>query len=391
MSATRTAVAMSRSRSQVLEAIRQANGVTRGELHRLIGLSRSAVADAVQGLIEARLVVEELPPPRGKGAGAGRPAAVLRPSADSGLVVGLDFGHSHIAAGIADTAGTVLGERRRALDVDHRPRDAFDAVTALVLELLVEDGRTIDDVRTVAAGLPAPLDLRTGRPHSHPVLAGWAGLDPAAELAARLGRPVALANDADLGALGELRYGAARGLRDFVYVKVSAGLGASLILDREVHRGANGLAGEIGHIRLSERGGLLCRCGNRGCLETVLSTNVMETRFRELASSDTDPVFPLRSCAADPEIATYLREAGRTLGRALADLCNWVNPQAVVVGGVFGTAGQAAAHAVREGMLRFAAPIEGAGVEVHTGELGLRAELMGAVAAAGRKARANTG
>lgn len=371
----------------MLEAIRRANGVTRTELHRLIGLSRSAVADAVQALIDDRLVVEEMPPPRGKGAGAGRPAAVLRPSADIGLVAGLDFGHAHIAVALAGTDGVIVGERRRGLDVDHRPADAFDAVTGLLVELLVEAGRTIDEVRAVAAGVPTPLDLRTGRPHSHPVLAGWQGLDPASELERRLGRPVTLANDADMGAQGELRYGAARGLRDFVYVKVSAGVGASLVLDREIHRGTSGLAGEIGHIRLSERGGMPCRCGNRGCLETVLSTNVIEARFRELASPTTDAVLPLRAHATDPAIATYIREAGRTLGRALADLSNWVNPQAVVIGGVFGTAGPPAAAAVREGMARFAAPIEGAGVEVRTGELGLRSELMGAVAVACREAR----
>jgi predicted NBD/HSP70 family sugar kinase len=385
--ATLPATGGHRSRARVLEAIRRSNGVTRTELHRLIGLSRSAVADVVQVLIDERLVVEEKQPPRGKGAGAGRPAAVLLPSADRGLVAGLDFGHAHVSVALADTDGTVLGEHRRGLDVDHRPADAFDAVTGLVLELLVEAGGAIGDLRAVAAGIPTPLDPRTGRPHSHPVLAGWKDLDPAAELEARLGRPVTVGNDSDMGALGELRYGVARGLRDFVYVKVSAGVGASLVLDREVHHGATGLAGEIGHIRLSERGGLPCRCGNRGCLETVLSTNVMEARFRELVSPATDPVFPLRDHTADPAIATYVREAGRTLGRALADLSNWVNPQGVVIGGVFGTAGPAAADAVRDGMARFAAPIQGAGVEVHTGALGLRSELMGAVAVACRTAR----
>lgn len=364
-----------------------ANGVTRTELHRLIGLSRSAVAEVVQGLLDDRLVVEQVAPPRGKGAGAGRPAAVLLPSADVGLVAGLDFGHAHISAAVAEADGTVLGHRRLGLDVDHRPADAFDAATALIVELLVEARRTIDDVRAVAAGVPTPLDLRTGQPLRYPVLAGWPGINPADELRHRLGRPVTLGNDADMGALGELRYGAARGLRDFVYVKVSAGVGASIVLDREVRRGATGLAGEIGHIRLSERGGRPCRCGNSGCLETVLSTNVIEGRFRELVSPATDAVFPLRDSADDPAIATYIREAGRTLGRALADLSNWINPEGIVIGGVLGTAGAPAAEAVRDGLARYTTPMLRASLEIHTGELGLRSELMGAVAVACREAR----
>lgn len=371
----------------MLEAIRLANGVTRSELHRVIGLSRSAVAEAVQGLIDDRLVVEQVSPPRGKGAGAGRPAAVLLPRADTGLVVGLDLGHAHVAAAVADGSGTVLGQRRVGLDVDHRPTEAFDAAAALTGELLAEVDRRVEDVRAVAAGVPTPLDLRTGRPVRYPVLAGWPGINPADELEQRLRRPVTLGNDADMGALGELRYGAARGLRDFVYVKVSAGVGASIVLDREVRRGATGLAGEIGHIRLSERGGRPCRCGNSGCLETVLSTNVIEGRFRELVSAATDAVFPLRDSTGDPAIATYIREAGRTLGRALADLSNWINPEGIVIGGVLGTAGAPAAEAVLDGLSRYTSPMLRASLAIHTAELGLRSELMGAVAVACREAR----
>jgi predicted NBD/HSP70 family sugar kinase len=373
-----------RSRQRLLEVIRAENGVTRAELGQITGLSRSAVAEGVQDLLDGGLVTERGVPPRGKGSGRGRPSALLVPTTSSGVVAGVDFGHAHVGVAIAETDGTVLAERRTPVEVDSRPLAALQTAADLVTALLDASGHGLDDVRTVAAGIPAPLDPRTHRPQS--VLAKWHDVDAASELERMLGRRAVVANDAELGAQGELRFGAARGLRDFVYVKVSEGVGASLVLNGSVYRGSGGLAGEIGHVRLSERGGLWCRCGNRGCLETVLSTNVIEHRFRDIVTASTDPVFPLRDLLGDVVITTYVGESARTLGRVLADLCNWLNPKGIVIGGVLGTAGEPVVVGVREAMARFAPPMLRAGLEVRAAELGLRSELMGAVAAACRDA-----
>lgn len=373
-----------RSRQRLLDVIRAANGITRTDLRQVTGLSRSAVSEGVHDLLSERLVKEQPVPSRGRGAGRGRPATLLVPSTVGGLVGGIDFGHAHVAVALAGTDGTVLAERRTAVEVDVRPDEALTTAGDLLLALLADTGRDLDEIRSVAAGIPGPLDLQTGRPPS--VLAKWHDADAAAELRGRLGRRVVVGNDAEMGARGELRFGAGRGLRDFVYVKVSEGVGASLVLGGEVYRGSAGLAGEIGHVRLSERGGMWCRCGNRGCLETVLSTNAIEHRFRDIAGPATDPVFPLREHMSDVVVTTYVGEASRTLGRTLADLCNWINPKGMLIGGVLGTAGRPVADGVREAVTRFTAPQLRVGLDIRTAELGLRSELMGAVAAACRDA-----
>ena len=114
-----------------------------------------------------------------------------------------------------------------------------------------------------AAG-PAVLRIRTG------IMPGWQGLLPAEELERRLGVPVHADNDANLGALAELHHGVARGAHDVVYLKVASGVGAGIVLGGRLHRGASGIAGEIGHVQVGEDG-QVCRCGNRGCLETMVS------------------------------------------------------------------------------------------------------------------------
>ena len=362
--------------------IRRENGVTRADLGLVTGLSRSAIAEGVQDLLDDQLVAESVLPAGGRGTGRGRPSALLVPAPGGGVVAGIDFGHAHVAAAVADTTGTVLAEKRTPVDVDNQPEAALDAAAGMIARLVAENGLSVDDVRTVAAGVPAPIDTRTQRLRPHTLLEKWQEVDPVEELRTRLNRRVVIANDAEMGAIGEVRFGAGRGMRDVVYAKVSEGLGASLLVNGVPLRGSRGLAGEIGHIRLHEQAGTWCRCGNRGCLETVLSTNVVEARFREVAGRDVDPVFPLRDVVGDPVISGYVLEASRTLGRVIADLCNWVDPQAVIVGGVLGTAGEAVVGAVRESIARSISPMLGTALEVRTAHFGLRSELMGAVATA---------
>lgn len=386
-----------RTREQLLAVLARHEALSRAELAALTGLSRSAVGACVADLVEDGLVGES-PADDRPAAGPGRPAAVVRLRRDAGIVLGLDFGHTHVTAAVADTEGRILAERGETLDVDGQPEQAVNAGARLAAAALRDAGYTMDQVRGAAAGIPGPLDVRTSVVREPTILANWIGLDPAAELGRRLGRPVAVANDADMGARAEHLYGAARGIDDLVYVKASHGIGAGLILGGRPYRGATGIAGEIGHTQLP---GAInwCRCGNQGCLETVVSVGAVHRRlahvlggaFGEALESGAAALPSMAELAASPAAARVFTDAGRTIGRVLADLVNCLNPAAVVLGGELGAAGEPLVAGVRESVDRHAGQAGAGAVQVLAGRLGARAELLGAVAAAIRQTAAAAG
>jgi predicted NBD/HSP70 family sugar kinase/biotin operon repressor len=371
-----------RTPALLLETIRDLGGVTRADLSRRTGLSRSAVAHAVAALLADGLIAER-EPGRGHAGQRGRPATLLMPSRPPGHVVGIDFGHAHVGVAIADTAGEVLAESRLGADVDHHADEALDTSARMTRYLLSQAGVPLGQVVAVVAGIPGPVDPRTRALRPPAILAAWAGRDAGHELVARLGRPVEVANDADLGALGELRYGAGRGRQDFVYVKASHGVGAGLVLGGRIYRGAAGIAGEIGHTSLPDATEW-CRCGNRGCLETVVSLGPLSRRLARIGipPATGGAGWPVSQLQENALAVRALTEAGRILGRALADLCNCLNPEAVILGGEIGTAGPPLVAGVRESIDRYAQPAAAEAVQVLAAGLGARSELMGAVALA---------
>jgi predicted NBD/HSP70 family sugar kinase len=281
---------------------------------------------------------------------------------------------------VADLSSTVLAERFTALDVDRRAGDALDTAAEMAREVLAEAGIGRARVLGVGMGLPGPIDRRTGTVGSSVILPGWAGLEAAGELERRLRLPVEVDNDANLGALAELAFGAGKGLEDLVYVKVASGIGAGLVLGGRLHRGAAGLAGELGHVRAREDGAV-CRCGNRGCLETIAGAQALLELLRGAHGRELT-VRDLLDLAAggDPGTRRVLGDAGRAIGRALADVCNTLNPAAIVVGGELAAAGEPLLAGLRESIDRYAQPGAAAAVQVTAGTLGERAEVLGALA-----------
>ncbi|WP_084701531.1 ROK family transcriptional regulator [Streptacidiphilus anmyonensis] len=373
-----------RTHEHILAALSEHGALSRADLSRLTGLSRSAVGHAVGFLADAGHLTEDIP--AGTGRTRGRRPTVVTLQRRPGVVLGIDFGHSHITAATATTSGTLLAEATTALDVDSRPQQALDAVTDLAAQALAQSGHTADQIKGIAAGIPGPLDIRTHVVRAPTILRDWIGLNPAQELSRRFGHPVAVANDADMGARGEHTFGAARGLEDFFYIKASHGIGAGLVLAGRTYRGSTGIAGEIGHTRL-EGATNLCRCGNRGCLETVVS--ITEVR-RELAhvlpaepsTAAAAPPPPLADLATQPAAARVITDAGRTLGLVLADLVNCLNPAAIIIGGELSAAGAPLAEGVRDSINRYAQPASANAVTVTVSTLQRRSELLGAVATA---------
>jgi predicted NBD/HSP70 family sugar kinase len=303
----------------------------------------------------------------------------LEPSA--GAAVGIDFDHDKARVAIADLSRTVLAETAAPCDVDRDATGSMEVAGALVEDVLGESGVDRDRVLGVGVALSGPVDPSTGTMHSSAILPGWAGLDAEAELSRRLGLPVHIDNDANLGALAEVTYGAAVGTRYAAYVSISSGIGCGLIVDGRPYRGHGGTAGEIGHVMVDDQGPI-CRCGNRGCLETLASGPALLALLRpgrEGGELTLEGMIELAR-AGDPGCRRVIGDAGRAVGRVLASLVNLFSPELVVVGGPVGQAGDLLLDPVREAIGRFALPTASEHLEVVQGALGERANLLGALA-----------
>ena len=364
-----------RTRDQLFDLIREHGQVTRPDLAALSGIPRSTVNQSLEQLFRDGRIVE-VDDVRAPGSGRGRPATVVRAVAAGAEVAALDFGHHHLNVALGDALGNAVAVESVTLDVDLHADQALELAASLLARLREE--HQVDRLSSVVAGIPGPLGLADGRVCSPTILSGWVGRAPAAELAEHLGSPVHVENDAILGAYGELLRGAGRGYRDFLYVKASHGIGAGIVIGGQPYRGGTGLAGEIGHTLLPGRGEL-CRCGNRGCLEAVVSVPSVRAQIAHTRPTQDPDSVDLSDLGDDPIAARILHAAGRTLGEALADLANLLNPTAIVIGGELGSTDGPLVDGVRSAIRLHAQPATADALVVLPAELGTGAELTGAL------------
>ena len=369
-----------RNRQRVLEILRMQGQISQADIARATGLSRTTVSSLIAELKEAGMVlgVDARPSPmRG-----GRPGVRLVLRDPSRVVAGIDFGHSHVGVAIADLAHNVIAERVTELDVNRQAVQALDRAAEMFGEAVEALGLERRSVLGAGIGIPGPVDRARVTAGSATILPGWVGLRIASEMQARLGVPVQIENDANLGALAELVWGAGRDCANFAYVKAATGIGAGIVIDGRLLRGATGTAGEIGHTTLDESG-RLCYCGNRGCLETVASgpaivelvglvdgERLTLTRVVELASE------------GDVRCRRAIADAGREIGVAVAGLCNLINPERVIIGGLLSRAGELLMNPLRESIRRHAVQAAAEAVDIRTAVFVERAELLGSVALA---------
>jgi predicted NBD/HSP70 family sugar kinase len=377
-----------RSRGGSLEDLRRANRrlVTshlitagprsRAELARATGLSATTVSSLVNEMLGAGQVRETTTGRPHKG-GSGRPPVLVELATPPGGVVGVDIGHGHVRVAVAGPTGAVLAEDVRSFDVDATGPATLDVAAAMIRGTVTAAGLDPGEVHGAGMCVPAPVDRGTGMV-STGILPGWRGINPTRELSERIQAPVIVDNDANLGALAEVRHGAARGHQDVVYVKLASGVGSGLVLGGRVHRGATGMAGEIGHVQIGEDG-VVCRCGNRGCLETRVSARHLMAALQPAHDEALTIARMLDlEAAGDAGVRRVLFDAGTTIGRALADLANHLNPSMIVVGGPLGSAASVTSG-VRHALDRYTQPATAEAVQVTPGELCERAEVVGAV------------
>ncbi|CAG6397954.1 ROK family transcriptional regulator [Streptomyces cocklensis] len=359
---------------RVVRAVRLAGSLTQAEIARSTGLSAATVSNIVRELRDNG-TVQVTPTSSG-----GRRARSVALSGDAGIVVGVDFGHSHLRVAVGNLAHQVLAEQSEPIDVDASASQGFDRAEQLVARLVESTGISPEKVLGVGLGVPGPIDVETGALGSTAILPGWSGVNPRQEMSDRLGVPVQVDNDANLGALGELVWGGGRGVKDLAYIKVASGVGAGLVIDGRIYRGPGGTAGEIGHITLDESGPV-CRCGNRGCLETFTAARyVLELLRGSHGEGLTVPRMVQLAREGDPGCRRVTGDVGRHIGMGVASLCNLLNPSRIVLGGDLAEAGELVLGPIRESVSRYAIPSAAQRLSVVPGALGARAEVLGALA-----------
>lgn len=371
-----------RNRHEVLQVVRQRGTTSRAEIAKQTGLSTTTVSTLVYELIADEVLVELNE--RTSTPGVGRPARLLTFNPRAGGVAGVHLAHDHVRVALTDLAGQVVATTVVAFDVDHEPVETLAYVAGAVRRIVAESGLRPDGIVGLGVAVSAPVALRTHALSTERILPDWQGLDVAGELGKRTGLPVEVGNDANLGAIAEHRFGAAQGIDDLVYVMLSDGVGAGLVLGGQIYEGALGGAGELGHVTVAPDG-YVCRCGNRGCLETVAGARALTGPLTPVLGADATVADVVGAAATgDPGACRVLADAGTAIGRALLPVCTVLDPALVVLGGEC-AGSDSLIGAVRDVLARELTPLRREAVPVVAGTLGEDAEMLGAVALASRR------
>ena len=359
---------------RVLSLIRDGEAVTRADLARRTGLARSTVAQRVEALLAHQLVYEA----GGSASTGGRPPTVLAFNRQAGVVLVADLGATHSRLAVSDLAGAPLAEHAYDTDVARDPELVLAWVHERFEELLADVGRSREDVRGIGIGVPAPVAFSRGEPVAPPMMPGWDGFSIPGWFARHYEAPVLVDNDVNIMALGE-HWAHWRECEHLLYVKIGTGIGCGIVAGRRIHRGAQGAAGDIGHVRLAGHDDVVCRCGNVGCLEAVAGGRALARQLAAAgheASSSRDVVRLVR--AGEPLAIQAVRDAGRYLGEVLAECINFFNPAAIVIGGDISEAHQHLLAGVREVAFGRSLPMATRDLRMGCSQLGDRAGVIGA-------------
>jgi predicted NBD/HSP70 family sugar kinase len=363
----------------LLKLIREGEGSTRADLAKRTGLARSTITQRLDQLQRLGLLKEV----GGSESTGGRPPMRLAFNEDAGLVLAADLGATHSRVAVTNLGGEVLAEDRGEIEIAAGPEAVLDWVEARFSKLLRGCSREPAEVAGIGIGLPGPVEHSTGLPRNPPIMPGWDGFPVPERFASRYGAPVLVDNDVNIMALGE-HWTDWRQVENLLFVKVGTGIGCGIIIDREIHRGADGAAGDIGHVRIvADAVGedAVCSCGNVNCLEALASGGAMARRLRAdgLDAPNSRAVVELAR-AGVPEAVQMVRHSGRLVGEVIATAVNFFNPSVIVVGGDVADAQEQLLAGIREVVYQRSLPLATRHLRIVRSPLADRAGVIGAAA-----------
>ena len=327
--------------------------ISRADLARRTGLSRSSISAIVSDLFATGLVSET-----GSGDSSGGRRPILLGFDDDALaIVGVDMGATHVAVAVTDLRAHVKAWRSEPCDVRDDPERALTLICKLIDSAMAEANVEKEQLVGMGVAVPSPVDPDDPTHLSPVFIPKWRGVNLVERLEASYGVPIGMDNDANLGALAEQWWGAGQDGRDLAYVKVATGVGAGLIIHGDIYRGTAGIAGEIGHIPVDPSAGR-CVCGLDGCLNLRMGSEHLVKRAHSLRAEHPNSVLPQRGLSVNRIVEEALEgdrlarvvveEAGHHLAVGVAALLNLFNPATVVFGGSLTRAGELLLQPLRE-------------------------------------------
>lgn len=357
----------------ILRLIRSGQASTRAELARITGLSRSTISQRIDELMARGLVVvgdESI-------STGGRPPGALLFNRNAGYVLAVDCGASTTHLGIANLGGELVAEHTDYLDVAEGPEKVLHWMEINLRRMISEAELDDSPLLGVGVGLPGPVEHSTGRPVRPPIMPGWDGYPVADQLSHQFGVLALVDNDVNIMALGEHRLYHPDSA-DFLFIKISTGIGCGMVINGNIHRGAHGAAGDIGHINVPGHEDVQCACGNFGCLEAVASARAIASQLSDIdPDGDKAGQIVAQVLGGRPDAIAKLRDAGREIGGVLAMLVNSYDPDVLVVGGHLAEADQPLIAGIREVIYRRSPPLATHNLRIERSQLGDRSGVVG--------------
>ena len=362
------------SATELFQLLRDGVPRTRAQLAKSTGLARSTVAARLDELIRIGLVS-----PVADGASTGgRPPALLALNPTARVVLAGDLGASHATLAVTDLTGGVLSQLREPLQISLGPEAVLEWLIEAAGRLLAETGRDAGDLAAIGIGLPGPVEHSTGQPVNPPIMPGWDRFDVPGWFRRHLDVPVLVDNDVNIMALGERAY-SWPDVDHLIFVKVATGVGSGVISSGVLQRGAQGTAGDIGHVRVARGAGVPCHCGNTGCLEALASGPAIARTLREQgldAHTGNDVVELVKHGSVDAIQA--VRQAGRDIGEVLTTAVSLINPSVITIGGSMARVGEHLIAGVREVVYTRSTPLATEHLAITQSQAGADAGVIGA-------------
>lgn len=379
------------SEKNLIELIRKYGEFTKADFVTYTDYSRTKITTCIDSLLSKKIIV----PNKATEYSGGRRSKTFGLNGKLGLLAGIDIGATSIDLGIADFSGKLLARYAEPASVKDGPIKILGRVCSLLENMLKENNWEPERIIGIGIGVPGPVDFSVGVVVSPPIMPGW-DCYPIIQTMQQWfpSANVVVDNDVNVMALGEINQGAGKRVSNLIFVKIGTGIGAGIICEGNIYRGASGCAGDIGHIGVN-KSGPVCHCGNQGCLETVAAGPAIAERSLIAAQAGKSPILlkyyerngnvlraeDVNNAAREGDALAIevIRESGQFVGDVLASLVNFYNPEMIVIGGGVSNLGNLLLSSIRQTVLHRSLPLATRDLEIVFSEIGPDAGVIGAV------------